>query len=61
MSLPKQSKPILRIPLPINKSVGLGDVVKSVTTKMGFTPCGGCQQRAAVLNQWVGFTPTSKS
>jgi hypothetical protein len=36
--------------------IGLGDVVKRVTTAVGFTPCGGCARRAAALNRWVVFT-----
>jgi hypothetical protein len=37
--------------------VGLGDVVKRVTTAVGIKPCGACQERAARLNQWVQFGP----
>jgi hypothetical protein len=36
--------------------VGLGDVIKRATLSVGLRPCGGCQQRAAALNRWVGFT-----
>lgn len=60
MALPKQSKPILRIPAPIKEESGLGDAVKEVTTRLGFTPCGGCERRATILNRWIGFTPMNK-
>lgn len=36
--------------------VGLGDVVKRVTSAVGIRPCGGCSQRAAALNRWMTFT-----
>ena len=36
--------------------VGLGDVVKHVTTAVGIKPCAGCQRRAAALNRYVVFT-----
>ena len=57
MRLPEQQKPVIRIPAPVKSEKGLGDVVKTVTGKMGFEPCGGCKKRAAALNRWVGFTP----
>jgi hypothetical protein len=41
-------------------SVGLGDVVKRVTTAVGFRPCSACQKRAEVLNRMVQFTTTRK-
>jgi len=49
----------LRIPVPFRMNqppVGLGDVVKRVTTAVGFRPCGGCQKRAQALNRLVQFT-----
>jgi hypothetical protein len=47
----------LQIPVPfrMEQSVGLGDVVKRVTTAVGIKPCGGCQRRAEALNQAVTF------
>jgi len=39
-----------------DEEIGLGDVIKRVTSSMGFRPCGGCERRAAALNQWVVFT-----
>jgi hypothetical protein len=38
-----------------DEEVGLGDVVKRVTYKIGIKPCGGCEQRAAALNRWMVF------
>lgn len=61
MPLPKQSKPIIRITLPIASSVGLGDVISSASEKIGFRPCGGCTQRAATLNRLIGFAPITEN
>ncbi|MDJ0841341.1 MAG: hypothetical protein QNK37_32825 [Acidobacteriota bacterium] len=64
MRLPNQSEPVERakivITAPVKDAVGLGDVVKKVTTKMGFKPCDGCNKRAQVLNRWVSFTPRNQ-
>jgi hypothetical protein len=71
MRLPKQSVGINRgtsqttesqphqinIPGFVNEEIGLGDVIKKITTRVGFKPCGGCQRRAAALNQWLVFSP----
>lgn len=43
----------------VAEPVGLGDVVKRVTTAVGVKPCTACQQRAARLNEWLQFTPRS--
>jgi hypothetical protein len=37
------------------ESVGLGDVVKRITTTVGFKPCSACEQRGARLNHWLRF------
>ncbi|UCC81357.1 MAG: hypothetical protein JSW64_08145 [Candidatus Zixiibacteriota bacterium] len=37
--------------------IGLGDVVKKVTTTFGIRPCRGCYRRAAALNRWLVFSP----
>ena len=39
-----------------NEDVGLGSVVKRVTSTFGIRLCGGCEQRAAMLNRWLVFT-----
>jgi hypothetical protein len=49
-----------RVRLPrfvVDKPVGLGDVVKKVTTGVGVKPCSTCQERAARLNRWMQFKP----
>ena len=48
-----------RVRLPgfiVAEEVGLGSVVKRVTSTFGIRPCGGCEQRAAKLNRWLVFT-----
>jgi len=48
-----------RVRLPgfiLDEDVGLGSVVKRVTSTFGIRPCGGCEQRAAKLNRWLTFT-----
>lgn len=39
-----------------DEEIGLGDVIKHTTSYFGIKPCGGCEQRAAVLNRWLIFT-----
>lgn len=39
-----------------DEEIGLGDVIKRVTSSFGIRPCGGCERRAAVLNRWIVFT-----
>ncbi|GAB4557312.1 MAG: hypothetical protein Tsb0020_01330 [Haliangiales bacterium] len=60
MRLPKVSRPVLNIPVPVAKETGLGSAIKTVTRKLGIEPCGGCNQRAAALDRWVGFKPISR-
>ena len=36
--------------------VGLGDVVKRVTSAAGIKPCDACSERADRLNKWMSFT-----
>jgi hypothetical protein len=43
------------------ETIGLGDVVKRATASVGIRPCGGCQKRAAQLNQRVAFTSRKRS
>jgi hypothetical protein len=40
----------------LDEAVGLGSVVKRVTSAFGIRLCGGCEQRAAMLNRWLMFT-----
>jgi hypothetical protein len=49
-----------RVRLPqfvLAEPIGLGDVVKRVTTWAGVQPCGGCGRRANRLNDWVRLEP----
>jgi hypothetical protein len=39
-----------------DEEIGLGDAIKRATSYFGVKPCGGCAQRAAVLNRWMVFT-----
>jgi hypothetical protein len=54
----EQRQPLcLNIPGFIKEEVGLGDVIKRVTSAVGIKPCHGCQRRATALNQWLVFSP----
>ena len=35
--------------------LGLGDVIKHATARLGIRPCGGCQRRAEALNRRVAL------
>lgn len=39
----------------VPEPVGLGDVVKRVTSAVGVRLCGGCSQRAETLNRKLQF------
>jgi hypothetical protein len=39
-----------------DEDIGLGDVVKRVTSTFEIRACGGCERRAAALNRWFVFT-----
>ncbi len=39
-----------------DEEIGLGDAIKRATGYFGIKPCGGCEQRAAMLNRWLIFT-----
>jgi hypothetical protein len=39
-----------------DEEIGLGDVIKRATSRLGIRPCAGCEKRAAALNRWMGFT-----
>jgi hypothetical protein len=55
----ENSRQPIRIRLPgfiTEEEIGLGDVIKRVTTTSGIRPCGGCGQRAAALNRWLVFS-----
>jgi hypothetical protein len=55
----KQERRPYRVRLPgfiTNEDIGLGDAIKQVTSYVGMEPCGGCKQRAAILNRWMVFS-----
>jgi len=57
-----QSRYHMRLPgFVIDSEIGLGDVVKRMTSTVGIRPCGGCQRRAATLNSWFTFGPGRQS
>jgi hypothetical protein len=39
-----------------DEDIGLGDIVKRVTSAFGIMPCGGCERRAAMLNRRFVFS-----
>jgi hypothetical protein len=47
-----------RVNLPgfISEDIGLGDVIKRMTSAVGLSPCGGCVRRAQALNSWLVFS-----
>jgi hypothetical protein len=55
----KRSREPYRVRLPgflIEGEIGLGDAIKRMTYSLGVKPCGGCEKRAAGLNQWLHFS-----
>lgn len=54
----KGIRPTITLNLPkfiVEEEVGLGDVIKHITTSLGIRTCGGCEHRAKILNQWIIF------
>jgi hypothetical protein len=54
-----EQRPPHRVRLPgfiLDEDVGLGSVIKKVTSTFGVRPCKGCEQRANALNRWLVFT-----
>jgi peroxiredoxin len=48
-----------RVSLPrflVKQEIGLGDVIKRLTSAMGIKPCVGCKRRAAAVNRWLVFS-----
>lgn len=55
----KSEREPYRVRLPgfiTDEEIGLGDVIKRATSAVGIRPCGGCAQRAAMLNRWITFS-----
>jgi hypothetical protein len=58
----KKNKP-LRVRLPgflIENETGLGDMIKRITSTVGIKPCGVCEWRADMINNWVVFKRRSQ-
>lgn len=56
---PDAEHPTHRVRLPgfiLDNEIGLGDAIKRATYALGIKPCGGCEKRAAALNQWMHFS-----
>lgn len=48
---------IVRLPgFMVEKEIGLGDIVKRVTSGFGVNPCSACEERATALNRLLIFT-----
>jgi hypothetical protein len=59
MKLPRQTEHVVRVRLPFELplgEIGLGDVIKRATSKVGIKPCTPCEQRAMALNRRIVFT-----
>ena len=41
----------------VDDDIGLGTVLKRITTRLGVKPCGGCLKRAATLDRRITFRP----
>lgn len=39
-----------------DEEIGLGDLIKRVTSTVGIRPCSGCKRRAATMNRWLVFS-----
>jgi len=49
-------RPPHRLRLPrflLAHEIGLGDVIKRLTSALGIKPCVGCERRAGALNRWL--------
>ena len=57
MLLPKLSGSVrhIKVPFEMEEDVGLGEVIKRLTAALGVPSCGGCNHRAAALNERVVF------
>jgi peroxiredoxin len=56
---PSQAPQPHRLKLPgflVKYEIGLGDLIKRITSAVGIKPCVGCERRAATLNRWLVFS-----
>jgi len=55
-SQPAEAPQPHRLTLPrflLKYEIGLGDLIKRMTSAVGIKPCVGCERRAATLNRWL--------
>ncbi len=45
----------------VEGEIGLGEVIKRVTTAVGIRPCGGCMDRAKALDRRIVFASRRRS
>jgi hypothetical protein len=51
-------EPKLTVPVPgLKKEIGAGDVIATVTTRLGIKPCSPCHKRRDQLNQVLKLIP----
>jgi hypothetical protein len=51
----------VRLPCFLREDIGLGDLIKRITSAAGIRPCGGCLQRAEILNRWLTLTGQARN
>ena len=44
----------------LRREIGLGEMVKRITTSLGARPCARCDERAARLDRWLRFAPAER-
>jgi hypothetical protein len=44
----------------LSHGVGLGEMLKRISTSLGAPPCARCDERAARLNRWLRFAPSER-
>lgn len=52
---PEEDVPKVVLPAPLSEPVGAGDVVRKVTSALGFRHCSKCEKRRRRLNRALGF------
>jgi hypothetical protein len=56
--------PMRTVPIPGSlprEPVGLGQLIKGATSRVGLQPCASCERRAERLDRWVRFGPVSST
>ena len=44
----------------LSQEIGLGQVLKRISTALGARPCARCEERAARLDRWLRFVPAER-